>query len=108
VEFEYQRVFIPRDTSRGAALRLLTDHAEYGHWELERTRLFPDGSRSTDTESLVVSWFVTSGSLDRQKSAAAQDNPWDAPAAAPAGQNVLVVAVVRDQRGGEAHFVLAL
>ena len=34
-----------RGTSRGAARRLLTDHAEYGHWELARLRLFADGSR---------------------------------------------------------------
>jgi hypothetical protein len=25
--------------------RLLTDHAEYGGWELDRLRMFPDGSR---------------------------------------------------------------
>jgi hypothetical protein len=54
VEFEYQRVFIPRDTSRGAALRLLTDHAEYGHWELERTRLFPDGSRRVTLKRKII------------------------------------------------------
>ena len=54
MEFEYQRVFIPRDTSRGAALRLLTDHAEYGHWELERTRLFPDGSRRVTLKRKII------------------------------------------------------
>jgi hypothetical protein len=54
VEFEYQRVFIPRDTSRGAALRLLTDHAEYGHWELDRTRLFPDGSRRVTLRRKII------------------------------------------------------
>ncbi|MDX6203072.1 MAG: hypothetical protein QOF82_2031 [Frankiales bacterium] len=54
MEFEYQRVFIPRDTSRGAALRLLTDHAEYGHWELDRTRLFPDGSRRVTLKRKII------------------------------------------------------
>ncbi len=54
MEFEYQRVFIPRDTSRGAALRLLTDHAEYGHWELVRTRLFPDGSRRVTLRRKII------------------------------------------------------
>jgi hypothetical protein len=24
---------------------MLTDHAEYGHWELARVRLYPDGQR---------------------------------------------------------------
>ena len=44
-EYEYQHVYLPRGTSRGAARRLLTDQAEYGHWELARLRLYPDGSR---------------------------------------------------------------
>lgn len=54
MEFEYQRVFISRDTSRGAALRLLTDHAEYGHWELYRMRLFPDGSRRVTLRRKII------------------------------------------------------
>jgi hypothetical protein len=45
VEYEYQRLWLPRGTSRKAAQRLLTEAAEYGHWELDRLRLFPDGSR---------------------------------------------------------------
>ena len=44
-DWEYQRMYLPRGTSRRAAQRLLTDQAEYGHWELDRLRLFPDGSR---------------------------------------------------------------
>jgi hypothetical protein len=54
VEFEYQRVFIPRETSRTAALRLLIDHAEYGHWELDRTRLYPDGSRKVILKRKII------------------------------------------------------
>lgn len=38
-------MYLPRGTSRRAAQRVLTDHAEYGHWELDRLRLYPDGSR---------------------------------------------------------------
>ena len=38
-------LYLPRGTSRDAARRLLTDHAEYGEWELARLRLFADGSR---------------------------------------------------------------
>lgn len=45
VEWEYRQIYLPRGTSRGAARRLFTEHAEYGHWELARLRLFPDGSR---------------------------------------------------------------
>ncbi|HET7408478.1 MAG TPA: DUF5703 family protein [Mycobacteriales bacterium] len=44
-DWEYQRMYLPRGTSRRAAQRVLTDHAEYGHWELDRLRLYPDGSR---------------------------------------------------------------
>ena len=54
MDFEYQRVLISRDTSRNAALRLLADHAEYGHWELERTRLFPDGSRRVTLRRKII------------------------------------------------------
>jgi hypothetical protein len=45
MEYEYQRFDLPRGTSRNAARRLLTDAAEYGRWELDRLRLFPDGRR---------------------------------------------------------------
>lgn len=44
-DYEYQRLWLPRGTSRNAAQRVLTDAAEYGHWELDRLRLYPDGSR---------------------------------------------------------------
>jgi hypothetical protein len=45
VEYEYQRLELPRSTTRNVARRLLTDAAEYGHWELDRLRLYPDGRR---------------------------------------------------------------
>ncbi len=44
-EYEFSQLYLPRGTSRSAARQLLADHAEYGHWELARLRLFPDGSR---------------------------------------------------------------
>lgn len=44
-DWEYRRMYLPRGTSRRAAQRVLTDQAEYGHWELDRLRLYPDGSR---------------------------------------------------------------
>ena len=44
-EYEFLRLYLPRGTSRSAAQRVLTEHAEYGHWELARLRLYPDGSR---------------------------------------------------------------
>jgi hypothetical protein len=45
MDYEYQRFDLPRGTTRNAARRRLTDAAEYGHWELDRLRLYPDGRR---------------------------------------------------------------
>jgi len=44
-EYEYRILRLPPSTSRGDARRMLTEHAEYGRWELARTRLFPGGER---------------------------------------------------------------
>jgi len=46
VDWEFRRLVLPRGLSRRAAQRLLTDAAEYGDWELDRLRLFPDGRRA--------------------------------------------------------------
>jgi len=43
--YEYRLLVIPRGTSGAEARRLLTEHAEYGHWELARVRLFAGGAR---------------------------------------------------------------
>ncbi len=44
-DWEYQRVDLPRGTDRVTAQRVLADAAEYGHWELDRLRMYPDGRR---------------------------------------------------------------
>ena len=44
-DYEYQQLYLPRGTTRGEARRLLTDHAEYGHWELARLLLYLGGAR---------------------------------------------------------------
>jgi hypothetical protein len=44
-DYEYHRMELPRSVSRNVARRLLTDAAEYGKWELDRLRLYPDGRR---------------------------------------------------------------
>jgi hypothetical protein len=36
---------LPRGTSRADARRVLAEHAEYGHWELARVRLYMGGAR---------------------------------------------------------------
>jgi hypothetical protein len=45
MEYEFTRLFLPRTHSRSAVRRLLTEAAEYGGWEIDRLRLFPDGTR---------------------------------------------------------------
>jgi Family of unknown function (DUF5703) len=43
--YEWRVVDIPRDMSRSDARALLTEHAEYGQWELARSVLFMGGAR---------------------------------------------------------------
>jgi hypothetical protein len=45
VEYEFDRLVIPRDHSRNFVTRLLVDRAEQGGWELDRVRITPDGTR---------------------------------------------------------------
>ncbi|MFB9201744.1 MULTISPECIES: DUF5703 family protein [Nonomuraea] len=47
-------IFIPRDLTREAARQLLTEHAEYGQWELARVRVHPDGSRHVRLRRKVI------------------------------------------------------
>lgn len=53
-EYEFQDVYVPRGVSRNATRRMLTDHAEYGHWELDRLRLYPDGSRKVRLRRRII------------------------------------------------------
>lgn len=43
--YEYREVSMPRDSTRDAVRTALTEYAEYGHWELARLRVYPDGRR---------------------------------------------------------------
>lgn len=53
-EYEFERFWLPRTQSRGAVRRLLTDHAEYGGWELARLRLLPDGRRKVTMRRKII------------------------------------------------------
>lgn len=44
-QYEYRVLTIGRTTSRSDARRLLTEEAEYGRWELARSRLYAGGER---------------------------------------------------------------
>jgi hypothetical protein len=52
--YEFRTLYLPRNISRSAAQRILTDEAEYGHWELDRLRLFADGSRRVRLRRRVI------------------------------------------------------
>lgn len=53
-DYAYLVVYLPREISRDAARRILTDHAEYGEWELSRLRLFADGSRKVTLRRRII------------------------------------------------------
>jgi Family of unknown function (DUF5703) len=53
-EYSYLVLYLPRGTSSDAARRILTDHAEYGNWELSRVRLYPDGSRKATLRRPII------------------------------------------------------
>jgi Family of unknown function (DUF5703) len=54
MEYEFQRISLPRTISRSAVRRLLVDRAEYGGWELSRVRMFPDGSRKVELRRRII------------------------------------------------------
>ena len=58
-EYSYLVLYLPRGTSRDAARRMLTDHAEYGEWELARLSLFPDGSRKVTLRRPIIRPVLT-------------------------------------------------
>jgi hypothetical protein len=53
-EYSYLVLYLPRGMPREAARRILTDHAEYGHWELSRMLLNADGSRKATLRRQVI------------------------------------------------------
>jgi hypothetical protein len=53
-EYSYLVLHLPRGMTREVARRILTDHAEYGHWELARLRLYADGSRKATLRRPII------------------------------------------------------
>jgi hypothetical protein len=45
MDFEFRRLFVPRTVGRSAVRQMLAAEAEYGGWELDRVRLFANGTR---------------------------------------------------------------
>lgn len=53
-EYEFQYLVLPRGTPGSTARRLLTEQAEYGHWELTRVLRFPDGTRKVTLRRRIL------------------------------------------------------
>ena len=47
VEYEFRVLEFTRHDPGDAVRQVLTDAAEYGHWELHRTRIYMGGRRRT-------------------------------------------------------------
>ncbi len=54
VEYEYLVLSFGRDVGRGDIRRQLTEHAEYGRWELERTRTYVGGLTRTRLRRRII------------------------------------------------------
>jgi hypothetical protein len=52
--YEYRELLLPRGTSRAEARQVLTEHAEYGRWELARVRLFTGGVRRVELRRRIL------------------------------------------------------
>lgn len=53
-EYEFVDVYVPRGVTRKETTRLLTDQAEYEHWELDRLSLHADGSRRVRLKRRII------------------------------------------------------
>ncbi|MGZ4490507.1 MAG: DUF5703 family protein [Nocardioidaceae bacterium] len=54
VEYEFERLTLSRTFSRSWVARMLTDRAEHGGWELDRVRLYPDGTRKVVLRRKII------------------------------------------------------
>lgn len=54
VEYEFERLTLGREFSRNFVARMLTHRAEREGWELDRLRLFPDGTRRVTLRRKII------------------------------------------------------
>ncbi|HET7386599.1 MAG TPA: DUF5703 family protein [Nocardioidaceae bacterium] len=54
VEYQFEKLTISRDLSRNVVTRLLTERAEHGGWELDRLRMFSDGTRKVVLRRKII------------------------------------------------------
>ena len=54
VEYEFERLTIPRDFSRNFVTKLLVERAEHGGWVLYRVRITHDGTRKVVLKRKII------------------------------------------------------
>jgi len=54
VEYEFDKLLISREVSRGAVTSMLVEMAEQGGWELDRLRLGADGIRRVQLRRRII------------------------------------------------------
>ncbi|MGE9807608.1 MULTISPECIES: DUF5703 family protein [unclassified Janibacter] len=54
IEYEFRTLRFPRGTSRNEIRRALVDEAEYGHWELDSTTVYVDGSQRSRLRRRII------------------------------------------------------
>jgi hypothetical protein len=52
--YEYRVLDLPRAFSHAETRQILTDHAEYGQWELDRVRLHRSGARKVRLRRRII------------------------------------------------------
>lgn len=64
VEYEFDKLVIPREESRSVVTRLLVERAEHGGWELDRVRIGSDGTRRVVLRRKIIrqprlGWYLS-------------------------------------------------
>ncbi len=54
VEYEFDKLLIPREESRSAVTRMLVERAERGGWEIDRVRISHDGTRRVQLRRRII------------------------------------------------------
>lgn len=54
VEWEFERLVLPREMSRNAVTRLLVERAEVGGWVLDRVQIGADGKRRIQLRRKII------------------------------------------------------
>ncbi|PIU00736.1 MAG: hypothetical protein COT74_03475 [Bdellovibrionales bacterium CG10_big_fil_rev_8_21_14_0_10_45_34] len=67
-----------------------------------------DGVVKSQTETLIVSWYSTGGILKYVRTLSDSANEWDPPTAQTDGRSQVLIAIVRDARGGLGYLIREL